>query len=204
MIKKQILVMQTWRRWLSVGSTWGKVDESSLNEFLISRYYENYQKLLTHPSLHRLLEESGYQLVFYPHHEIQTVAHLFSSTCAQVTIARSGDCEVQHLLKESAFLVTDYSSIAFDFAYMRKPLLYFQFDREEYDTGHYAKGYFDYARDGFGPTVVTPEDVVAELKDFIVSGTTNKRQEYLERQKVFFELHDSKNCERTYQAIRSI
>jgi CDP-glycerol glycerophosphotransferase len=203
-IKKQILVMPTWRKYLSVGSTWGKVNESSLNQFLNSRYYENYQKLLNHSSLHRLLQEADYQLVFYPHYEMQSVAHLFSSTCARVTITHDSDCDVQQLLKESAFLVTDYSSVAFDFAYMRKAVLYFQFDHEEYAQGHYAKGYFDYERDGFGPIVGAPEQVVAELKDFILSGSANNREEYIERQKTFFVLHDMKNCERTYQAIRTI
>ena len=45
----------------------------------------------------------------------------------------------------------DYSSIAFDFAYMKKPLIYYQFDQDKYYTNHFAKGYFDCERDGFGP-----------------------------------------------------
>jgi CDP-glycerol glycerophosphotransferase (TagB/SpsB family) len=203
-VKKQILVMPTWRQWLSVGSTWGKINNSTLNEFLKSCYYKNFQNLLNQSSLHQLLQETGYQLVFYPHHEMQTVTHLFTSTCEQITIARNHDYDVQQLLKESAILVTDYSSIAFDFGYMRKPMLYFQFDREEYDQGHYARGYFDYKRDGFGPVVDTPEHVVSKLKDFILSDSTGDTQRYLERQKKFFVLHDLKNCERTYQAIQSI
>jgi CDP-glycerol glycerophosphotransferase len=203
-IKKQILVMPTWRKWLPVGSTWGKINEASLNLFLISHYYQNYKALLNHQSLHLLLEETGYRLIFYPHHEMQTVAHLFPSTCTKITIARNSEFDVQQLLKESAVLVTDYSSVAFDFAYMRKPVIYFQFDREEYDQGHYAKGYFDYDRDGFGPVVVTSEHVVAQVKAVVQSDVAGHKQEYLRRQEAFFKLHDAHNCERTFQAIQSI
>lgn len=46
------------------------------------------------------------------------------------------------MLKESRLIIADYSSVAFDFAYMNKPLLYFQFDEEEYRTKHYKNDIF--------------------------------------------------------------
>lgn len=49
-------------------------------------------------------------------------------------------------------MVTDYSSVAFDFAYMKKSLVYAQFDREAFFEGQtYDEGYFNYETDGFGP-----------------------------------------------------
>lgn len=58
-------------------------------------------------------------------------------------VGREGG-DVQALLKSAAFLVTDYSSIAFDFAYMYKPMVYFQFDQERFREGQYPSGYFRY------------------------------------------------------------
>ena len=49
-------------------------------------------------------------------------------------------------------MLTDYSSVAFDFAYLRKPIVYAHFDKEAFFSGEhsYTAGYFDYERDGFG------------------------------------------------------
>lgn len=46
-------------------------------------------------------------------------------------------------------MITDYSSVAFDFAYMKKSLVYAQFDREAFFEGQtYDEGYFNYETDG--------------------------------------------------------
>ena len=98
---------------------------------------------------------------------------------------------------ESEILITDYSSVYFDFAYMLKPVYYYQFDYKEYRSDHYAQGYFDYKNDGFGPVV---EDEV-QLVNLIMNPSDNN---YRKRAKSFFRLRDSKNCERIYKAIREI
>ena len=36
-------------------------------------------------------------------------------------------------------MITDYSSVAIDFAYMKKPTLYYQFDEEKFRRGQYAQ-----------------------------------------------------------------
>ena len=38
-------------------------------------------------------------------------------------------------------LITDYSSVYFDIAYMRKPIIFYQFDEEEFRRKHYQRGY---------------------------------------------------------------
>ena len=60
----------------------------------------------------------------------------------RIKIASTEEYDVQTVLKESAYLITDYSSISFDFAYMKKPLCYFQFDYAEFREKHYPEGYF--------------------------------------------------------------
>ena len=48
-------------------------------------------------------------------------------------------------------MLTDYSSVAFEFAYLRKPIIYYQFDEKTFFEEHtYRKGYFDYKKSGFG------------------------------------------------------
>jgi len=60
-------------------------------------------------------------------------------------------CDYQELIKESSLLITDYSSIFFDFAYLKKPVIYTHFDYNEYRENHVPEGYFNYKNDGFGP-----------------------------------------------------
>ena len=58
--------------------------------------------------------------------------------------------------------MTDYSSIAFNAAYIDRPTVYFQFDGElVLNGGHVGRrGYFDYVRDGFGPVTTELDDAV--------------------------------------------
>lgn len=48
---------------------------------------------------------------------------------------------------EGSMMITDYSSVAFEFAYLRKPIVYYQFDKKAFFEKHtYRKGYFDYEK----------------------------------------------------------
>lgn len=192
-VKNQILVMPTWRGWL--GQTWGKDD---YDIFLSSEYYKRFYALINNKKLLNFLEVSDTQLIFYPHYEMQKYIAYFKSTSKQVIIAKKEKYDVQQLLKESKMLITDYSSVAFDFAYMKKPIIYYQFDKEEYYDKHYKEGYFNYDDHGFGKTLSNEECIVDEI---IRLQTFNIDYKYLERMKYFFPLHDNKNCERYYKYI---
>lgn len=193
-IGNQILVMPTWRSFLS-----GITEK----EFKVSEYYIQWQSFLNDSRLHDKLTTYGVTLIFYPHYEIQRFIHLFASECDCVVIASKEEYDVQDLLKSSDILITDYSSVFFDFAYMNKPCVYYQFDEDEYRANHYNKGYFNYRTMGFGEVVTTKDDLITSLFNYLESDFENKK-EYAERHKQFFPLHDDKNCERIYNAILSI
>ncbi|GLI85288.1 hypothetical protein ANABIO32_30160 [Rossellomorea marisflavi] len=189
----QILIMPTWRHWL----------DGEVEEFEKSDYLQEYLKLLRDKDLNEYLKENELKIVFYPHDNIQKYIHLFGESTNNITIARKSEFDVQELLKESAILITDYSSVFFDFAYMNKPILHFHFDDSKYRQNHYKEGYFNYVRDGFGPVLYNSKDLIKEVKlrhkdNFRLSKT------YSERIKNFFPLHDQRNCTRTYEEISSI
>ena len=106
-------------------------------------------------------------------------------------------------MKSSAYLITDFSSVALDFAYMKKPLLYYQFDTEKYRQSHNASGDFDYEKDGFGPVVHDADEIIAKLRERAGSGFENE-EVYLKRHAAYFDLWDKDNCRRNYEAIKSI
>ena len=111
--------------------------------------------------------------------------------------------DVQTLLKESAYLVTDFSSIAMDFAYMKKRLMYYQFDYDDFRKGQYAEGYFDYEKDGFGKVCYDQDEALLEIKNAAAEGFAQP-EEYLIRENKFFDLCDGNNCGRTYNAVKEL
>lgn len=189
-VKRQLLVMPTWRSYIT-----------SEEEFLSSRFFTAWQKLLEDPRLLACLRQQELTLVFYPHYGMQPYIRHFSEVSDRVVIADFAHYDVQTLLKESALLVTDFSSVFFDFAYMQKPVVYYQFDEEEFYSRHYERGYFDYHTMGFGPVCAEHETLVETLLQLCRWNLTLE-ESYRRRIQGFFPLHDTNNCQRIYEIIR--
>ncbi len=200
--KKQILIMPTWRSWISPPSHEG-VTSKDIEIMKASEYYKAWSALIESEELRQMLEENDLHVIFYQHREMQKFTDLFSSTNSRIIIANDKDYDVQQLLMQSAYLITDYSSIAMDFAYMKKPLLYYQFDYEEFRGNHYAEGYFSYERDGFGPVCYDYSSVMREVEKMVANGF-EREDEYNRRHKEFFDLCDQQNCKRNYEAIKEL
>lgn len=184
-----ILVMPTWRKYIS-----------SKDEFRLSSYFRNWQKLLENEKLISLLEENDLNLIFYPHYEIQQYIDMFKSTSKRVVIASFANYDVQTLLMEAKLLVTDYSSVFLDAAYMGKPMVYFQFDKEEFYDKHYQKGYFSFETMGFGKVCKTSE-AVADGIESCIEKAFEAEPIFKERAADFFVLRDKHNCERIFNEI---
>jgi len=110
--------------------------------------------------------------------------------------------EYRDIFAKSKMVVTDYSSAVFDFAYMGKPIVYSQFDRDTYFHGSLSiqEGYFDYARDGFGEIESTVSGVVDRIREYLEGGFVMKPG-YASRIRGFFLHEDACCCERVYERI---
>ena len=192
--KKQILIMPTWRYFLR---------NLSDAEFIKSDYYKNFYEILTDKNLNSALSKYGYEIILYLHYELQKFSHLFKTDLQNVKIADFKNYGVRELLTESSLLVTDYSSVFFDCAYMRKPILYFWFDEEKFFATQYDKGYFGCRKDGFGRVVKTKGEVVNFLINKLENGMKND-EVYSERADKFFGEEISCRCEKTYREILNI
>ena len=186
----EILVMPTWR-----GSNYPQGEQ-----FRETAFYRHFQSLLENPRLLSLLEERDLKLVFYPHIELQKELGKFKSPSGRIILASWRDYDVQTLLMRCDLLITDYSSVFFDLGYMEKPVIYYQFDKEEFLKYHYQKGYFSYEDHGFGPVVQTEE----ELADAVAECAANDfrlDEKYRRRLDAFYSVRDERNCERTYKIL---
>ncbi len=188
--KRQIVFMPTWR-----GSRYpdGEAFKQSL-------YYKTFQSFLNSDELVLLLEKYNCKLIFYPHIEMQKNIGYFSSRSENVVMATKNIYDVQKLIKESALIITDYSSIHFDAGFLEKPLLYYQSDEEIYYKNHYHKGFFDFDTMGFGYVCRSEAELVERIREFLVSDF-EVSEEMKNRVKEFFTIRDNKNCERIFKAI---
>lgn len=189
--KNQILLMPTWRNYLY---------KSSEKEFLKSEYFKRYNELINNNELCNILKELNYKLIFYPHYEVQKYIKHFKTNCENIIIADFDNYDVQELLNESKMLITDYSSVFFDFAYMKKPIIYYHFDYDRYRKTQYKPGYFDYKKNGFGEVYNNLEDLLKEIKTSSEEGFCMKAK-YKNRINSFFPFCDNCNCERVYNEI---
>ena len=191
--KRELLVMPTWRTYLK---------GSSIDKFKESNFFKHWTKLLTNPDFVETCKKNNLTIKLYLHHEIQCYSECFSNL-SDIHLVNYSESTVQKLLIESKALITDYSSVFFDFAYLHKPILFFQFDENEYYTKHYEKGYFDYRKSNLGDVYTNDNALINQLKcifesDFDVSEARNKSIDK------YFVYHDNKNCERIYNKIISL
>ena len=108
--KKQILIIPTWRRWFEL--------ENDEDKFLNSEYYKRWYSVLNNTKLINYIEENNFKIKFYPHYQMKKYINSFKSLSPNIEIVIHSN--VQDLLIESALMVTDYSSVYMDFAYMKK------------------------------------------------------------------------------------
>lgn len=199
--EKIILVMPTHRSWLHICDSKKEANAKNVELFKESGFYKTYYELLTDDGLISFVKNAGYKICFYPHYAMQPYIKAFNPlNCDTVVICDRGKFDVQKLLMSSAVLVTDYSSVFFDFAYMKKPVVYYQFDEKQFRDGQYKKGYFDYREDGFGPVCSDKEQLKEEIVKLLKNDCSIENT-YVERIDSFFTIRDGKNCERTYNAI---
>ena len=188
-----LLLMPTWRVY---------IHDSIFNDrqFMNCAYYRAFQSLLDDPRLARMLEEYDYVLKFYPHHGVQPYLHCFRSPDSRIRIADPRELSVQPALIEADALLTDYSSVFFDFGYMMKPVVHYQFDQADFRENHYKEGYFDYVRDGFGP-VCTEEEAFLDAVETLLASGCSLEETYRQRIGAFFAVRDGDNCRRNFEAI---
>lgn len=185
--KRMVLIMPTWRLYL---------DNDSFDD---SEFFNRYKELLMSPILGKILDDYGYEAIFYPHYEIQKHIGSFKSLNTSSLIHIAGfEYDVQRLLKESSVLVTDYSSVYFDMAYMHKPVLFYHFDEDVFRKNHYKRGYF--YESSIGP-VFKDLDSLLSCLDKTLKSDCKLNEEYCAYIDSFFKYRDSNNCNRIYNCI---
>uniref|UniRef100_A0AAU2JX43 CDP-glycerol glycerophosphotransferase family protein n=1 Tax=Streptomyces sp. NBC_00049 TaxID=2903617 RepID=A0AAU2JX43_9ACTN len=204
--RRRVLLMPTWRKYLTVPSYLKQdgADLEAANEiFRESAYREFMVQLLNDPRLLKALEYYDYVLDFLPHYEMRNMIDGVVPNHPHVQRLDQTEISVQTALRQCDLFITDWSSVHFDMAYLGTPLIYAEFDPEDYWAKHSRKGYFDAARDGFGPVCATVDQVVNEVIRYLGNACV-REPEYDHRARSFFAFEDRNNCARAAAALAEL
>ena len=188
--KKEIIIMPSWRRYL---------DDKSPQFISKTKFFKNFNSLINNEKLINAAREYGYEIIFKPHPNIYKFIDLYD-TNDYVKIDME-QIKYQTLFNSGSLLITDYSSVAFDFSYLKKPIIYYQYiDDYHFDV---ETGYFKYESMGFGEVCKEEEELVDLIIEYI-KNECRMKDEYSRKVDDFYFYHDRNNCERVYKAIKNI
>ncbi len=187
---KTILLMPSWRRYLT-----------KENKYTISNssYFKTYNSLINNKKLLKKIKEKGYEIIFRPHPHVYQFIDLFDDNeLIKIDYERGS---YQDLFKKGALLITDYSSVAFDFAYLKKPVLYYQYG-EDYHF-NLDESYFDYETMGFGEVCESEDELIDLIEDYI-DNDCKMKEKHIQNVEDYFTFTDQNNCKRVHEAILKI
>jgi CDP-glycerol glycerophosphotransferase (TagB/SpsB family) len=185
--KREILLIPTWREWI--------VNEEKL---MNSSYFNKYVSFITSERLAHILEKYDLKLNFYPHYRMQEyIADNVDINNDRIRLIKLGEIDVQSLIKDNILMITDYSSVSFDFTYLRKPVIYYHFDPDMF----FSTGILRPIEETFlGDIVSNEEDLLnkiegAALRDFRPLEIVEERFDWI------FTVQDQNNNQRILDVI---
>lgn len=114
--------------------------------------------------VNRLQEEFGEEYVLLLRLHYFIVDQLDLSRYGAFTVDGSSYDDITDLYLISDILITDYSSVFFDYANLKRPVLYFTYDLEKYRD--VLRGfYLDMEKDLPGPLLLTNDEVIDAIKN---------------------------------------
>ena len=192
--KNQILVMPTWRMMYSTMTN---------DEFAQTDFFRFYHDVLTDDRLLDALKRHKFTVAYYNHYEFQKFNACFQTIESEnVQLVKFGSIRVQELLKQSKILMTDFSSIYYDFLYMGKPVVFAALDEKAFSATQYGKRY-DGSLSDFGYTTKDVDDAVTTFIRLLDTGC-QLEDKFKQQQSRVFPMRDQHNCERIYTVIKEI
>ena len=186
----EILIMPTHRSWL-----FGVQREI----FTESEYYRRYMALINSPQLIRILEENDMIANFYLHPSIGEHTDAFSGSSDRVKVIPYGQYALDDLMMRCKLLITDYSSVCWDVYYMGKPILFYQFDLQDYlDTWG---SYIDLENECPGKSTDEHDRLIHLIEESAANGF-RLDEEWKQKREDHFSYLDKQNSRRICDALK--
>ncbi|MDV8936246.1 CDP-glycerol glycerophosphotransferase family protein [Leuconostoc sp.] len=187
---RQIFVMPTWRKWM---------DGISPEKFVETPFYQQYQEFLSSPKLKEILTKYNVKIAFFLHPYFKNYVHLFDVDESIIDQHSYLDVDMGQEIQKSSMMISDYSSVLWDMYYLKKPVIFYQFDRSEYLKTE--KSYMNYETELFGDQTFDPQSTIEAIEEYIQREFSEKQQ-YIDMRSKYFTYMDKRNNERIYKAIK--
>ncbi|MET3576824.1 CDP-glycerol glycerophosphotransferase family protein [Bhargavaea ullalensis] len=181
---QNILVMMTWREWL-----FGLSDE----EFMESEYFRRTVGLLDDPGIRRLIEDRGLKVKVALHPFMKRFEPVFKSLPGsdRIRFVSFDEISVKEEVIRADMLLTDYTSVSWDFLYQNKPIIFYMFDQKELEEKRGT--YLDLDGDLYGYKAKSAGEVRTLLDKITAGANTNP---WYGKAPYYFGYFDGENCRR--------
>jgi CDP-glycerol glycerophosphotransferase (TagB/SpsB family) len=185
--RRQIVYMPTYRDWVG-------------DDFNSSQFAARIYGFLNNKRLHELLELKNVDLQFYMHYRMQSQIDIASINSARVRFTKAGVQSPSEIIAQSRMLITDYSSVAWDFRFLEKPVAFYRFDKDRYDSERGS--YLPLDEDIIGCVFYDEDSLINEIENTIGSNfecrpTSRSVDDY-------FPAMDGNSCQRICEAISQL
>ena len=182
--------MPSWRRNLT----------SKSNEYIQeTEYFKRFNSLINNERLIQKAKEYGYEIIFRPHPNVYNFINLYDENdYVKIDYDKT---KFQVLFNNGSLMITDFSSVAFDFAYLNKPVIYYQYAHDYHFN--VEDSFYDYETMGFGEICKREDDLVNLTIEYMENDCKIKDM-YRKRIDDFFIFKDRNNCKRVHEAIEKI
>lgn len=147
--------------------------------------------------LDKFLKEKRYYLILKNHSYEKVFPN--STKFKNILDISEKKTDIAELLPKIDVLITDYSSVCFDFSLLKKPIIFYPYDYKKYEL--HEKIVIDYFNDLPGPFAYNEKELFALISNLSWSKKRTYLDKYEKFMKDFNDFTDGKSCERTYNEI---
>lgn len=168
--------------------------------FKNSEYRNFYNRLINDERLQNIMKRHNVTGEFYIHPVFSAQRADFDGSDTFKIMEFPYD--YRQAFKEGSLMISDHSSVVFDFAYLRKPVLYAHFDIKTFFQGHTynESNFFSDTDDGFGEVCMDYDSLIEATINSIDNNFTLS-DKYRKRIDDFFAFKDTCNSKRLYDVI---
>lgn len=202
-IKKEnvIFYMPTWRPWFK--RSYLDTTNVEIEHFNKSTYFKEIMQIAASEELNRILKENNYKLEIYIHKLMHRYIKNMDIKNKMSNIIFLGEkTNIQHQLIKSKLLITDYSSVFFDFLFLKKPVILYQFDKVKYYK-NVPGSYIDESEIS-NLTVTNFDELLERINKYVKVNQYKEDNQSKLLVRKYIEYEDQKNCYRVYQHINSL
>ena len=158
--KKVILYAPTWRD----------------NEFYVQGCY----KFVSPLDFKKVQEELGDEYVFLVKYHYLVSDKIDWSEYKGFVYSFNEKVDISRLYLIADMMITDYSSVMFDYSILKRPMFFFAYDLENYENN--LRGfYFDFLKEALGPISKTTDQLIWDIKNYNAEQWNDKYKEFSDK-----------------------